>query len=328
MMISIKNSKIGTSFKNIFILCLLLNFIYCIINKNSLFFCWENGKIMKSKLGITLRKIRKGKQVSLCSIADNNLSKSQISRFERGESEISCIRLINILDKLHISLDEFLILHDSNYAKTESFANLIQYIRKQYSSQNIDNIANLLSEYSNYELNNFEKTMIKSILHTLDSSIAPSDEELLQLTDYLFKVESWGYYEIILLGNCVRTINYNSYYLLTKEMLNNYIYSALNKTNKRFVTQLAINCLILSIDMGEFSHCSYLNDEIEKLLDNELNYYEQTIFLYAKGYLEFKMNSSNGIKKMEHAIQVFDFLGEEKIKSQYTEHFAKFVKNI
>ena len=70
---------------------------------------------MKSKLGITLRKIRKGKQISLCSIADSN---SQISRFERGESEISCIRLINILDKLHITLDEFIILHDNNSTRS------------------------------------------------------------------------------------------------------------------------------------------------------------------------------------------------------------------
>ena len=76
---------------------------------------------MKSKLGTTLRKVRKGKQVSLCSVADEHLSKSQISRFERGESEISCIRLINILDKLHITLDELLILHDKDYINTESF---------------------------------------------------------------------------------------------------------------------------------------------------------------------------------------------------------------
>lgn len=41
---------------------------------------------MKSHLGSTLRKIRKGKQISLSAIADDNLSKSQISRFERGES--------------------------------------------------------------------------------------------------------------------------------------------------------------------------------------------------------------------------------------------------
>lgn len=282
---------------------------------------------MKSKLGVTLRKIRKGKQISLCSVADEHLSKSQISRFERGESEISCIRLINILDKLHITLDEFLILHDEDYTKTESFANLVQYIRKQYSSQNINNIQSLLSDSSNYTLNSLEKTMVKSILHTMDSNVIPSDEELLQLTDYLFKVEKWGYYEIILLGNCVRTINYNSYFLLTKEMLNNYIYSSLNKTNKRIVTQLAINCLILSIDKKKFSNCSYLIDEIKELLDNELNFYEQTVFLYATGYFGFKRQSGTGIEKMKKAIQVLDILGEDKLKLHYTDHFNKLVNN-
>ncbi|HGQ7035134.1 TPA: Rgg/GadR/MutR family transcriptional regulator [Streptococcus pneumoniae] len=266
---------------------------------------------MKSKLGITLRKVRKGKQISLCSVADEHLSKSQISRFERGESEISCIRLINILDKLHITLDEFLVLHNEDYTNAELFANLVQYIRKQYSSH--------------YTLNSFEKTMIKSILHTMDSSIIPSNKELLQLTDYLFKVEKWGYYEITLLGNCVRTINYNSYFLLTKEMLNNYIYSSLNKTNKRIVTQLAINCLILSVDKEEFSNCTCLITEIKALLDNELNFYEQTVFLYATGYFEFKRHLDSGIEKMKQAIQVLDILGEDKLKLHYTSHFDKLV---
>ena len=283
---------------------------------------WE---IMKSKLGITLRKVRKGKQISLCSVADEHLSKSQISRFERGESEISCIRLINILDKLHITLDEFLVLHNEDYTNAELFANLVQYIRKQYSSHNIKNIAALLSDSSHYTLNSFEKTMIKSILHTMDSSIIPSNKELLQLTDYLFKVEKWGYYEITLLGNCVRTINYNSYFLLTKEMLNNYIYSSLNKTNKRIVTQLAINCLILSIGKEKFSNCTYLISEIKALLDNELNFYEQTVFLYATGYFEFKRHSDSGIEKMKQAIQVLDILGEDKLKLHYTSHFDKLV---
>lgn len=282
---------------------------------------------MKSKLGITLRKIRKGKQISLCSVADEHLSKSQISRFERGESEISCIRLINILDKLHITLDEFLILHDEDYTNTKSFANLVQYIRKQYSSQNINNIACLLSDTSIYTLNSFEKTMVKSILQTMDSTIIPSDKELLQLTDYLFKVEKWGYYEIILLGNCVRTINYNSYFLLTKEMLNNYIYSSLNKTNRRIVTQLAINCFILSIDEEEFSNCSYLINEIKGLLENELNFYEQTVFLYATGYYEFKRQLSSGIETMKQAIQVLDILREDELKLHYTSHFNKLVNN-
>lgn len=281
---------------------------------------------MKSSLGETLRKVRQGKQITLCSVADENLSKSQISRFERGESEISCIRLINILNKLHISLDEFIILHEKDNNHTKSFAHLIHYIRNQYSLQNMESISKLLSNSSNYNLNSFERTMVKSILHTVDQKVFPSDEEILNLTDYLFQVESWGYYEIILLGNCVRTVQYSSYFLLTKEMLKNYIYSSLNKTNKRLVTQLAINCLILSIDLEEFSNCIYLISEIEKLLENEQNYYEQTVFLYSTGYFEFKKKDQNGIDKMKQALQVFEILGEYNIKSQYQEHFNKIIK--
>lgn len=281
---------------------------------------------MKSKLGQTLRKIRKSKQISICSIADEHLSKSQISRFERGESEISCIRLINILDKLHISLDEFLILHDAEYNKTISFSNLVKDIRKEYSLQNVNNIKALLTNSTNSDLNSLERTMVKSILFTLDDSIFPSKSEIEDLTDYLFKVENWGYYEIILLANCIRTIQYNTAFLLTKEMLKNYIYSTLNKTNKRLVTQLAINCLIVSIDKKEFQNCTFLIEEIEKLLKNELNYYEQTVFLYTTGYFEFEIKNKSGIEKMQQALKVFEVLGEDSIKSQYQQHYNKLIK--
>jgi len=281
---------------------------------------------MKSKLGKTLRKIRKSKQVSINSIADEHLSKSQISRFERGESEISCIRLINILDKLHITLDEFLILHDSDNKNKVSFAHLVHYIRKEYSQQNVNNIKSLLTDSTTHHLNSFEQTMVKSIIYTLDESVSPSESDLEDLTDYLFKVENWGYYEIILLANCIRTIQYNTAFLLTKEMLKNYIYSTLNKTNKRLVTQLATNCLIVSIDKKFFQNCTFLIEEIRKLLKNELNYYEQTVFLYATGYFEFEMKNQSGVEKMQQALKVFGILGENNIKSQYQKHYNKLIK--
>ena len=168
--------------------------------------------------------------------------------------------------------------------------------------------------------------MVKSILFTLDDSIFPSKSEIEDLTDYLFKVENWGYYEIILLANCIRTIQYNTAFLLTKEMLKNYIYSTLNKTNKRLVTQLAINCLIVSIDKKEFQNCTFLIEEIEKLLKNELNYYEQTVFLYTTGYFEFEIKNKSGIEKMQQALKVFEVLGEDSIKSQYQQHYNKLIK--
>ena len=109
-------------------------------------------------------------------------------------------------------------------------------------------------------------------------------------------------------------------------MIKNHIYSSLNKTNKRLVTQLAINCLIISIDKNKFSDCTYLISEIEKLLNNELNFYEQTVFLYATGYFEYKFGLENGSKKAEQAIQIFEFLGENQMKSQYEEHYKKYIQ--
>ncbi|HFI0914472.1 TPA: Rgg/GadR/MutR family transcriptional regulator, partial [Streptococcus suis] len=62
-----------------------------------------------------------------------------------------------------------------------------------------------------------------------------------------------------------------------------------------------------------------------ELLDNELNFYEQTVFLYAMGYFEFKRQLGTGVEKMKQAIQVLDILGEDELKLHYTNHFDKLV---
>lgn len=281
---------------------------------------------MKSNLGQTLRTIRKGKQMTLEELSDKHLSISQISRFERGESEISTARLINILDKLNISMEEFLIVYNQDSTHVETFSNLIQYIVKSYISQNIDNIKELLANSHKHQLNSFEITMIKSLIFPFDSSFKPTDEELLELTDYLFKVEKWGYYEITLLGNCVRTINYKTFFLLTTEMLENYIYSSLNKTNKKLVTQLALNCLIASIDEQDYKNCRFLIKKIEKLLLDELNFYEKTVFIYVTGYYDYKSGDRQGCENMKKAIHIFELLDETNLANAYREHYNKFVK--
>lgn len=298
--------------------------IYCVNAK--LIIVVKVGNYMQSTLGKTLRSIRHSKQMSLTELADEHLSKSQISRFERGESEISCARLINILDKLHVSMNEFILLNQQNPNCKPSFTKLVEHIRKEYSEHRFDNIKVLLTDPKDYTINTLERTMIKSIMYDVDNSIKPSMQELAHLRDYLFKVEGWGYFEIVLLGNCIRTIGYTYFFQLIKEILSYNIYSDVDKTNKRLVTQLAINCLILSIDEAKFTNCHYLIREITPLLATELNYYEQTVFLYAKGYLEFKLQKKRrGIEKMKQAILIFEFLGENKFKKQYEEHYSKLV---
>lgn len=50
-------------------------------------------------IGETYRKIREGKGISISSLAGAEISKSQISRFELGETEISFFKLLYLLEK-------------------------------------------------------------------------------------------------------------------------------------------------------------------------------------------------------------------------------------
>lgn len=91
------------------------------------------------------------------------------------------------------------------------------------------------------------------------------------------------------------------------------------------MTQLAINCLIISIDYGKSKNCIFLIKEINDLLSNELNYYEKTVFLYARGYFEFRKNNKNGIQKMQQALQIFEILNEKSILKHYSDHFLSII---
>lgn len=122
-------------------------------------------------------------------------------------------------------------------------------------------------------------------------------------------------------------IEYSTLFILTKEMVKNYIRSHRNKMNKKIITQLALNCAILSIENEQFDDCAFLMKEIEKLLYNELNFYEQTIYLYVSGYFEYMKNISSGKEKMNQALLVFEILNEKRLKEEYEEHYSKIVKD-
>ena len=276
--------------------------------------------------GETLRFIRTSKQVSINKLADDVISKSQLSRFERGESEISCSKLNHILNKLNTSFDEFLIINRG--FSDDDFKIMINEIRDFTASSDIQNIIKILESYQNKDkstLKNFEITLLKSILNNYSKDIYPSKSELDELVDYLFKVEHWGYYEISLFGNCFRQLTYQTIFSLTKELLNKIRYYIRAESNKRLIIQLTINCLIVSIDKEYFENARYLLKKVECLLNSETSFYEKTVFIYASGYLLYKEGNLDGKDKMLDALKVLKILSEDKFYKNYIEHYNKIV---
>lgn len=63
---------------------------------------------MAKPLGETFRELRLNRNLSLQQIAGDSVSLSQLSRFERGQSDISLNKFLVALDRMHVEVKEFM----------------------------------------------------------------------------------------------------------------------------------------------------------------------------------------------------------------------------
>ena len=112
-----------------------------------------------TEMGALLKKIRLSKNLTLKELASDYLSVSFLSKFERGESDISLSRFFLLLDKLDVSIEEFYgILYQDNPTHTEK---LLENASKAYYQNDVL----LLQKYAGEERHKFELTQEKSFLY-------------------------------------------------------------------------------------------------------------------------------------------------------------------
>lgn len=126
-------------------------------------------RIFVNNFGLTLKKIRKSKKYSIEDLASIEVSKSAISRFERGEIDIAFSKLVMILDTLHVSTEEFISL--ANYEDTKkdtlTFSQMLLYndiddlekqidLLKQELKRNYDQLKYLNLIVYEYHMNNMK----------------------------------------------------------------------------------------------------------------------------------------------------------------------------
>ncbi len=60
------------------------------------------------------------------------------------------------------------------------------------------------------------------------------------------------------------------------------------------------------------------------MLQDEVNFYEKTVFLYVTGYYHLKLgDTSSGKEDMRKALQIFKYLGEDPFYNTYNEHYCQ-----
>ena len=264
-------------------------------------------------LGEVFKELRKSRNVSLQEATGGEFTYSMLSKFERGEADLSSMKLITALDNIHSDLNEFMYLvRGFSQKKVLAFQ---ENLWDLYDREGIDSLHSLYEETTQKYRSSGETSYllqmirIKSLLVFFDSEIRATDEELTFLYDYFFTIDIWGNYELELFSTISTLFPLPLYFKYSREMLQKTDLLGSLPSNKVGIDTILINGLFKAIEEKDKLKADYFVFQIEKRDLPESEAYLKIIYMIAKGYYDtiFKVENE-GLEKIQRGITILHFL--------------------
>lgn len=152
---------------------------------------------MKNNLGKCFKLLRESKGLLQKEIAGEVISIAQLSRFERGVSNINADTLYQCLENMNVSIAEFQCVC-RNYLQNQTL--LFQdEVAKAYIEKNTLTLKHHLVKCQQLEASSphqkfykLNTIIVKAVLQQCDKKEKVAKKDVQFLVDYLFSVEEWG----------------------------------------------------------------------------------------------------------------------------------------
>ena len=283
-------------------------------------------------LGEVFKELRKSRNVSLQEATGGEFTYSMLSKFERGEADLSSMKLITALDNIHSDLNEFMYLV-RGFSQKKALA-FQENLWELYDREGIDSLHSLYEETTQKYKSSGEKSYllqmlrIKSLLVFFDSEIRATDEELTFLYDYFFTIDIWGNYEIELFSTISTLFPLPLYFKYSREMLQKTDLLGSLPSNKVGIDTILINGLFKAIEEKDKLKADYFVFQIEKRDLPESEAYLKIIYMIAKGYYDtiFKVENE-GLEKIQRGITILQDLEYIDGARYYENYFASQLSN-
>ncbi|MDF2067467.1 Rgg/GadR/MutR family transcriptional regulator [Bacillus sp. Cr_A10] len=279
--------------------------------------------------GSTFRKLRLHKGYNLEFVSKGIISVSFLSKFERNESEISLPKILELLNRINVNFNEFLFIH--NGFKKNEVAILMEHLNTAYLQGNIK----LLNQLSENEDLKFEKTglltyklnsiMIQSICFDLNQNkLKKRDVDV--LVDYLWGVEIWGEYEIILYGNTLHTLDIDSVILLSSELVNKSIYFKKITSYRRDMYGIYLNTIRVCLENNKYKEAElYIN--VLKNSEIKENFILEKIMLnFYEGILKMKTDYETGLIIAQKNIHILEEVDAKNFAVNFKEYLKSYLR--
>lgn len=283
-------------------------------------------------LGEVFKELRKSRNVSLQEATGGEFTYSMLSKFERGEADLSSMKLITALDNIHSDLNEFMYLvRGFSQKKVLAFQ---ENLWDLYDREGIDSLHSLYEETTQKYRSSGETSYllqmirIKSLLVFFDSEIRATDEELTFLYDYFFTIDIWGNYELELFSTISTLFPLPLYFKYSREMLQKTDLLGSLPSNKVGIDTILINGLFKAIEEKDKLKADYFTFQVENRDLPESEAYLKIIYMIAKGYYDtiFKVENK-GLEKIQRGITILQDLEYVDGARYYENYFASQLSN-
>lgn len=160
--------------------------------------------------GELIRKIRCSKKMTLQKVAKNTISPSTLAKFERGETNLAVDSFFEVLQNLHITLQQFAFFYENEQIKkTEEFWD---HFRKHTLTAQQEQVLQASQNKRGFK-------------YQLRVAYSPerTAEDVICFNEYFFEVDIWSVDELKLLACSAELLNIQSLnrcrHLLEKQMI-------------------------------------------------------------------------------------------------------------
>ncbi|MDQ0351868.1 Rgg/GadR/MutR family transcriptional activator [Alkalibacillus filiformis] len=265
--------------------------------------------------GQTFCDLRENKGYTLKEVSEGIVSVSFLSKFERGESEISIQHIHALLDRLRVTFEEFLYFHNNN--QPSEFEAFFNQAHELYLKRDLKSLQKLYEEqmalWEKYKVKPYRcQAVLLKIYENIirDKMIDDERDGLKELIDYLFNVEVWTLYELRLYSKTIL--------VLDEKMIETLSKTAYKKSKqglpkvRETVNNILLNTIVYLIGpvnqpkkLVNEQSIQYFFETVEgNCLETDLLL--KTNIMQLKGMYEVKKgNRDDGLEMVNRAIEVF-----------------------
>ena len=270
------------------------------------------------KIGSLFKTLRNSKKLSLNDVSGDLMSLSFISKFERGESEISLSRFLILLNNLNVTIEEFHILYINEHP--DEIEDLMSKVSLYFTNGDILGLKKTQKEAEEkYNITKkrrylYNSIMLKSFISEL-TNIPIDNEDITILTDFLFGIEYWGKYELLLLGNSMPSINIDSLNLLLKEVIAKSEEVADTETNYILKIDLLLNAVNNALKRQRLDYAQEYINYLDKLNISSVKLIAEKILLdFFKAMIKIiKDNDEIAKNQITKTFKALDWLSLERV---------------